>query len=126
MVCLRNYFFYFFTFENAKNLGRSDDAKRRTKRNGLMVVASSICQCLFLKQINTLSKCNSPIQLMPWLPLRSNFETTLTRFIIISNCALKLLRNATCKLATLSLRKSFPLVPYLSDQDEISWCLLIT
>ena len=25
-------FFFFFTFENAKNLGRSDDAKRRIKR----------------------------------------------------------------------------------------------
>ena len=30
MVQLRRYFFFFF--ENAKNLGRSDDAKRRKKK----------------------------------------------------------------------------------------------
>ena len=27
-----SYFFFFFFFEHAKNLGRSDDAKRRKKR----------------------------------------------------------------------------------------------
>ena len=35
MVQLRLYFFFFFFFLNAKNLGRSDDAKRRKKEDGL-------------------------------------------------------------------------------------------
>ena len=35
MVQLRGYFFFLFCFENAKNLGRSDDAKLRKKEDGL-------------------------------------------------------------------------------------------
>ena len=40
MVSLRHYFFF---FENAKNLGRSDDGKRRKKEDGLMAKLMQNC-----------------------------------------------------------------------------------
>ena len=45
MVLLRHY--CFFSLENAKNLGRSDDAKRRKKEDGLNCKKKSRC-LLFL------------------------------------------------------------------------------
>ena len=54
MVQLRCYFF-FFCFENAKNLGRSNDAKRRKKRGWPCISSDPVSQLYTLKRVKSAS-----------------------------------------------------------------------
>ena len=70
MVSLRRYFFF---FEDAKNLGRLDDTKRRKKEDGLMTLEDNPCNICYIGGIHLFTVF---FQLLTWTILGNPVNTT--------------------------------------------------